>query len=172
MNDLLEVRKAFRDVPARPQNECALIMLLGIRNWNVWIQKYTDGRPKAKMLIGAKCDSGEKREVSTEDGMALAEELGVPFLETSAKQSIGIEEMFVRITEEINGTQKVAPTPAAGGSQAAVGKSAPENTNGPRTKVDSHDFEIDNSALTPVSRRHEEDDERCDCKRRECASTC
>lgn len=47
-----------------------------------------------KILIGNKCDWDEKRAVSTEAGRELAEELGVKFMETSAKVNQGVEEAF------------------------------------------------------------------------------
>jgi GTPase SAR1 family protein len=47
-----------------------------------------------KILIGNKCDWEEKRAVTEEQGRALAEELGVPFMETSAKSNINVDEAF------------------------------------------------------------------------------
>jgi Ras-related protein Rab-8A len=47
-----------------------------------------------KILIGNKCDWTEKRVVSENQGRALARELGIPFLETSAKSNVNVEEAF------------------------------------------------------------------------------
>lgn len=54
-----------------------------------------------KILIGNKCDWEEKRAVSTEQGQALADELGIPFLEVSAKTNHNIEEAFYSLAADI-----------------------------------------------------------------------
>jgi GTPase SAR1 family protein len=53
------------------------------------------------MLIGNKCDWEEKRAVSTERGQALADELGIPFLEVSAKNNINVDKAFYSLAAEI-----------------------------------------------------------------------
>jgi GTPase SAR1 family protein len=54
-----------------------------------------------KILIGNKCDWEEKRAVSTEQGQALADELGIPFLEVSAKSNINIDKAFYSLAADI-----------------------------------------------------------------------
>ena len=54
-----------------------------------------------KILIGNKCDWEEKRVVSTEQGQALADELGIPFLEVSAKSNINIDKAFYSLAADI-----------------------------------------------------------------------
>jgi GTPase SAR1 family protein len=54
-----------------------------------------------KMLIGNKCDWEEKRAVSTEQGQQLADELGIPFLEVSAKNNINIDTAFYNLAADI-----------------------------------------------------------------------
>ena len=54
-----------------------------------------------KILIGNKCDWEEKRAVSTEQGQALADELGIPFLEVSAKANVNIEKAFYSLASDI-----------------------------------------------------------------------
>ena len=51
-----------------------------------------------KVLVGNKCDLEENRQVITEEGKRLAEEYGIPFLETSAKDNINVEDAFMKIT--------------------------------------------------------------------------
>lgn len=53
------------------------------------------------MLIGNKCDWEEKRAVSTEQGQQLANELGIPFLEVSAKNNINVEKAFYNLASDI-----------------------------------------------------------------------
>lgn len=52
-------------------------------------------------MIGNKCDWEEKRVVSTEQGQALADELGIPFLEVSAKNNINIDKAFYSLAADI-----------------------------------------------------------------------
>lgn len=47
-----------------------------------------------KVLIGNKCDWTDKRAVSQDEGRELANELGIKFIETSAKVNQGVEEAF------------------------------------------------------------------------------
>lgn len=54
-----------------------------------------------KILIGNKCDWEEKRAVSTEQGQALADELGIPFLEVSAKSNINVDKAFYSLAADI-----------------------------------------------------------------------
>lgn len=53
------------------------------------------------VLIGNKCDLTEEREVSEAQGRELAEEMGCPFMETSAKNKINNEECFFQSVREI-----------------------------------------------------------------------
>lgn len=46
------------------------------------------------MLVGNKSDRATEREVLTQDGRALARELGCEFVETSAKHGIHVEKAF------------------------------------------------------------------------------
>ncbi|KAJ5067013.1 small gtp binding protein rab8 [Anaeramoeba ignava] len=46
------------------------------------------------VLIGNKCDLQKKRKISSERGKALADELKIPFYETSAKKDINLKEAF------------------------------------------------------------------------------
>lgn len=62
-----------------------------VRRWNEEVDKY--GREDVcKILVGCKCDVTDgRREVSFDEGAALAQELGIAFLETSAKQCIAVQ---------------------------------------------------------------------------------
>ena len=54
-----------------------------------------------KMILGNKCDMEEQRQISKERGEAIAKENGIPFLETSAKNNINVEEAFLQMSERI-----------------------------------------------------------------------
>lgn len=84
------------------------------------------------MLIGNKCDWEEKRAVSTEQGQQLADELGIPFLEVSAKNNINVEKAFYSLASNIKkvmdtskseqaGTQGVSLDQQGGGVSVNVG---------------------------------------------------
>ena len=53
------------------------------------------------MLVGNKSDLKHKRVVSTEEGEAFAEDHGLVFLETSAKEAANVEEVFVNTAKKI-----------------------------------------------------------------------
>lgn len=54
-----------------------------------------------KILVGNKCDAEESRKVSHEEGMELAKHYEIPFLETSAKNSINVDNSFITMSNEI-----------------------------------------------------------------------
>jgi Ras-related protein Rab-8A len=54
-----------------------------------------------KILIGNKCDWEDRRVISTERGQQLADELGIPFLEVSAKSNINVEKAFYSLAADI-----------------------------------------------------------------------
>eukprot|EP00656_Telonema_subtile_P012157 TRINITY_DN16104_c0_g1_i1.p1 TRINITY_DN16104_c0_g1~~TRINITY_DN16104_c0_g1_i1.p1 ORF type:complete len:148 (+),score=21.30 TRINITY_DN16104_c0_g1_i1:194-637(+) len=63
-----------------------------------------------RMLLGNKCDLAEKeRKVSTEEGEAAAEKHGIPFLETSAKENVNINEAFNKLAVTIKSANRNAP---------------------------------------------------------------
>lgn len=64
-----------------------------IRTWHSNIEQHaSDG--VNKILIGNKSDWSDKRAVTEEQGRELANELGIKFMETSAKVNDGVEEAF------------------------------------------------------------------------------
>ncbi|CRK44749.1 hypothetical protein BN1723_006275 [Verticillium longisporum] len=71
-----------------------------IRTWFANVEQHaTEG--VNKILIGNKCDWEDKRVVSTEQGQQLADELGIPFLEVSAKSNINIDQAFYSLAADI-----------------------------------------------------------------------
>ena len=53
------------------------------------------------VLVGNKADLEDQRQVQTEEGEAFAKRNELIFFETSAKTSMGVEEVFTRATKEI-----------------------------------------------------------------------
>lgn len=66
---------------------------IDIRTWHANIEQHASEGVN-KILIGNKSDWSEKRVVSEEQGRALAEELGIKFIETSARVNDHVEEAF------------------------------------------------------------------------------
>lgn len=76
------------------------VCLPDIRTWFQNVEQHaTEG--VNKILIGNKCDWEDKRVVSQEQGQALADELGIPFLEVSAKSNINIDKAFYSLAADI-----------------------------------------------------------------------
>lgn len=74
-----------------------------------------------KILIGNKCDWEDKRAVSTEQGQALADELGIPFMEVSAKSNINVEKAFFSLASDIKKKMNDTNPAAAAGRPTNVG---------------------------------------------------
>ena len=53
------------------------------------------------VLVGNKCDLESERQVTTNEGNDLARSFGCPFLETSAKTRINVEDSFFNLVREI-----------------------------------------------------------------------
>jgi GTPase SAR1 family protein len=77
-----------------------VLTIADIRTWFSNVEQHaTEG--VNKILIGNKCDWEEKRAVSTERGQQLADELGIPFLEVSAKSNINVDKAFYSLATDI-----------------------------------------------------------------------
>jgi len=71
-----------------------------IRTWHSNIEQHASEGVN-KILIGNKCDWTEKRAVTEDQGRELAQELGIDFMETSAKANEGVEEAFFSLARAI-----------------------------------------------------------------------
>lgn len=60
-----------------------------------------NGGPTPVMLVGNKSDRVTEREVSTQEGNALARELGCDFVEASAKNCINVEKAFYDVVRSL-----------------------------------------------------------------------
>mmetsp|Transcript_30346 Transcript_30346/g.61096 ORF Transcript_30346/g.61096 Transcript_30346/m.61096 type:complete len:101 (-) Transcript_30346:149-451(-) len=77
-----------------------------------------------KMLVGNKCDLTSKKVVDYNAAKEFADQLGIPFLETSAKNSTNVEQAFITMAAEIKARMAQAPAPKAGGNTIQVGAGA------------------------------------------------
>lgn len=64
-----------------------------VDHWLSKVNMYGDANVR-KILVGNKCDLESCREVTTDEGRTKAAELGIPFLETSAKEASNVEAVF------------------------------------------------------------------------------
>jgi GTPase KRas protein len=65
------------------------------------ISSVAPSAPVPIMLVGNKSDRVTEREVSTQEGHALARELGCEFVEASAKNCINVEKAFYDVVRQL-----------------------------------------------------------------------
>jgi GTPase KRas protein len=58
------------------------------------------------MLVGNKCDERYEREVSQEEGLALARLFGCEFMETSAKTAQNVERIFTSLVRALRNARQ------------------------------------------------------------------
>lgn len=79
-----------------------------VRMWVQEIEKYAAQGETSILLVGNKCDLPlSKRVVLCEEGQELADELGIPFMETSARHAHNIDHTFDLLCRDI--MAKVVP---------------------------------------------------------------
>lgn len=77
------------------------------------ISPISPSEPVPIMLVGNKCDRITEREVSTQEGHALARELGCEFVEASAKNCVNVEKAFYDVVRQLR-RQRQQRTSASG----------------------------------------------------------
>ena len=68
------------------------------------------------MLVGNKCDKAYEREVSKEEGAALARQFGCEFIETSAKTAQNVERLFTNLVRALRQTKNIDAGQPNGGA--------------------------------------------------------
>ncbi|PAV61077.1 hypothetical protein WR25_25325 [Diploscapter pachys] len=71
-----------------------------VKQWLQEIDRYACENVN-KLLVGNKSDLTAKRAVDTQAAKEYADQLGIPFLETSAKSSTNVEQAFLTMASEI-----------------------------------------------------------------------
>ncbi|XP_069477081.1 ras-related protein Rab-10-like isoform X1 [Ambystoma mexicanum] len=73
------------------------------KNISTWMKDIHQkaGEEVEIILLGNKCDKEHKRVIEKEKGEKLAWEYGIPFLETSAKENLNIDNAFVLLAKSI-----------------------------------------------------------------------
>ena len=71
-----------------------------IREWINEIKRHATENV-SKLLVGNKCDLEDSKEVSSEEAKNFADEQGVQFLETSAKDATNVDKAFTTLAVDI-----------------------------------------------------------------------
>ncbi|CAK9297287.1 unnamed protein product [Gordionus sp. m RMFG-2023] len=71
-----------------------------VKQWLLEINRYASENV-CKLIVGNKDDLTGKRAVKDTDAKALADSLGIPFLETSAKNANNVEQAFITMASDI-----------------------------------------------------------------------
>jgi Ras-related protein Rab-1A len=90
-----------------------------VKTWLNEIDRYANENVN-KLLVGNKSDLTEKKKVDYQTAKAFADEIGVPFLETSAKNATNVEQAFMTMAAEIKTRMASQPTLNQGPKGATV----------------------------------------------------
>ncbi|CAL9202329.1 unnamed protein product [Musa hybrid cultivar] len=85
-----------------------------VKQWLNEIDRYASDSVN-KLLVGNKCDLTANKVVSYETAKAFADEIGIPFMETSAKNATNVEQAFMAMTAAIK--DRMASQPAMNSSR-------------------------------------------------------
>lgn len=91
-----------------------------VKTWLQEIDRYASTNV-CKLLVGNKCDLTAKKKVDYTTAKEFADQLQIPFLETSAKNATNVEQAFMTMATEIKRAQG-PDTPHAGGSTTGTVK--------------------------------------------------
>jgi len=80
-----------------------------VKQWLQEIDRYASENVN-KLLVGNKCDLTNKKVVDYSSAKEYADQLGIPFLETSAKNATNVEQAFMTMAAEIK--NRVGPAAA------------------------------------------------------------
>uniref|UniRef100_A0AAQ4QH56 RAB1A, member RAS oncogene family b n=1 Tax=Gasterosteus aculeatus aculeatus TaxID=481459 RepID=A0AAQ4QH56_GASAC len=89
-----------------------------VKQWLQEIDRYASENVN-KLLVGNKCDLTTKKVVDYTTAKEFADSLGIPFLETSAKNATNVEQAFMTMAAEIKKRMGPGAT-AAGGEKPNV----------------------------------------------------
>lgn len=98
-----------------------------VNDWLKEVNRYA-APGTVKLLVGNKCDRTADRVVTEEQAKDFAEELGIPFIETSAKSAKNVEEAFLTMAGQLI-KQRVAAGETGSKSTGIDLNSVKENSN-------------------------------------------
>jgi len=96
-----------------------------VKQWLQEIDRYACDNVN-KLLVGNKCDMSARKVVEYNTAKEFAEQLGIPFLETSARTSTNVEQAFLTMAAEIK--NRVGPVGAGGPSSGQADRINPSST--------------------------------------------
>ncbi|KAK4353134.1 hypothetical protein RND71_028652 [Anisodus tanguticus] len=86
-----------------------------VKQWQIEIDRYASENVN-KDLVGNKCDLNDNRAVSYDTAKAFADEIGIPFMEASAKSATNVEQAFMAMSPDIK--NRMASQPASNNAKA------------------------------------------------------
>jgi len=100
-----------------------------VKQWLQEIDRYASENVN-KLLVGNKCDLTTKKVVDYTTAKEYADQLGIPFLETSAKNATNVEQAFMTMAAEIKNRMGPAPSPADSKPNVKINASTPVKQGG------------------------------------------
>ncbi|XP_028300592.1 RAB6B, member RAS oncogene family a isoform X2 [Gouania willdenowi] len=116
-------QERFRSlIPSYIRDSTVAVVVYDITNVNSFQQttKWIDdvrterGSDVIIMLVGNKTDLADKRQITIEDGEQRAKELGVMFIESSAKTGYNVKQLFRRVAAALPGMENMQETSKEG----------------------------------------------------------
>lgn len=88
---------------------CGILLVYDItdassfENVKRWLREADDKAPEdaCRLLVGNKSDLDAQRQVDTQTAKEFADSLCIPFVETSAKTGVNVDEAFMKLTADI-----------------------------------------------------------------------
>ncbi len=93
---------------------------LHIRNWMADIDKFAK-EGVLRILVGNKCDLEQSRQVRKEEANEIANKYGIKYIETSAKETTNIEDLFISTAKHLLSKQANNPSGGKGSQSGKTG---------------------------------------------------
>ncbi|KAI8866334.1 GTP-binding protein ypt1 [Ramicandelaber brevisporus] len=93
-----------------------------VRQWLQEIDRYASEGVN-RLLVGNKCDLVDNKQVETKLAQEFADSLGIPFLETSAKDAVNVEQAFLVMAKQIKDRMGATAAPAGAQQKLNIGES-------------------------------------------------
>jgi len=100
-----------------------------VKQWLQEIDRYASEQVN-KLLVGNKSDLTGKKIVDYTTAKEYADHLGIPFLETSAKNATNVEQAFMTMAAEIKNRMGPVPSPADAKQNVKINSSTPVKPSG------------------------------------------
>ena len=105
-----------------------------VRNWMADIDKFAK-EGVLRILVGNKCDLEQNRKVRKEEAEEIAKKYGINYIETSAKDTINVDDLFISTAKYLLSKQN-SGTPAGKGTQ--YGKNGIDITNNNNIQINNN----------------------------------